>query len=204
MKTYLCVALMALGLIACSAESTSNKTPATQNAAVNVKLHGSAIEESLGDDLRLIDSNGNPASLQDFQGKVVAVSFGYTHCPDVCPTNLLDLAKTMKLLGEDAAKVQVLFVSVDPSRDTPTVLKEYVPLFDERFIGLTAPDDAAMAPVLKAWKVAATKVPVSDGHYTVDHSAGLYLVNPQGKAAVYLPYGSKAEAIAQDIQALLR
>lgn len=194
---------MALSLIACSPESTSN-TQATQNATTSLKLNGSAIEENLGDDLRLIDSNGKPASLKDFQGKVVAVSFGYTHCPDVCPTNLLDLAKTMKLLGEDAAKVQVLFVSVDPNRDTPEVLKEYVPLFDERFIGLTASDDAAMAPVLKAWKVAATKVPVSEGHYTVDHSAGLYLVNPQGKAAVYLPYGSKAEAIAQDIQALLK
>lgn len=203
MKTSLLAIFTAFALSACSPESP----PATTNANAltsHAQLNGSHIDEALGDGLNLTDHHGKAVSLKDFQGKVVAVSFGYTHCPDVCPTNLLDLAKTMKLLGDDAAKVQVLFVSVDPSRDTPAVLSEYVPLFEERFIGLTAPDDATMAPVLKAWKIAATKVPVSEGHYTVDHSAGLYLLDTNGKAAVYLPYGSKAEAIAQDIQALLK
>lgn len=177
------------------------------SAAANNKMNqlvGSDISnEPIGGDFSLTDQNGKTVSLADYQGKWIALSFGYTRCPDVCPTNLLGLAETMQLLGEDANKVQVLFVSVDPNRDTPSVLKEYVPLFDEHFIGLTAANDDAIAPVLKAWKIAATKVPVKDGHYSVDHSAGLYLLDPTGKARVYLPYGTTPEQIASDFKILL-
>ena len=202
-KALVSVLCLSIGLSACVPETPSTSPKPTQQQTATAKINGSWIDEALGDDLNLTNHHGQNVSLKDFQGKVVAVSFGYSHCPDVCPTNLLDLAKTLKLLGEQAKDVQVLFVSVDPTRDTPAVLSEYVTLFDERFVGLSAKDDDSMQATLKAWKIAATKVPISDGNYSVDHSAGLYLVNQQGQAAVYLPYGSSAEKIAQDMQTLL-
>ena len=110
----------------------------------------------------------------------------------------------MTLLGTDADKVQVVMVSVDPSRDTPAVMKDYVGLFNERFVGLTAQDDAAMAPVLKSWKIAMSKVPIQDGHYSVDHSAGMYVLDPNGKAKLYLPYATKPDHIAADLKALMQ
>ncbi|UOO91183.1 SCO family protein [Vitreoscilla massiliensis] len=202
--------LCAMGLSACQPSSTDHKTAAHASAATNIAkatpdFHGSDISaEGIGGDFSLTNQDGKTMTLADFKGKLVVLSFGYTRCPDVCPTTLLDLAQVMTLLGDDAKKVQVVFVSVDPTRDTPAILKDYVPLFNDQFIGLTAKDDAAMAPVLKTWKIAMSKVPVKDGHYSVDHSAGMYVLDANGKAKLYLPYATKPEQITADLKALLK
>ena len=147
---------LVLGLSACqpssSTPASASHASATQAVASKIAtLNGSDISaEGIGADFQLLNQDGKTVSLADFKGKWVILSFGYTRCPDVCPTTLLDLAQVMTLLGTDADKVQVVMVSVDPSRDTPAVMKDYVGLFNERFVGLTAQDDAAMAPVLKS------------------------------------------------------
>lgn len=208
-KTRLLAALLATcSLAACQPQAASKQTNANEPSASCIskdkKFVGSDIcDEGIGGDFSLSNQDGNTMSLADFKGKVVALSFGYTRCPDVCPTNLLDLAQVMQKLGADADKVQVVFISLDPSRDTPSVLKDYVPLFDERFIGLTAANDEAIAPVLKQWKISATKAPGKDGFYSIDHSAGLYLLDQNGKAKIYLPHGTPPEQITADIKALL-
>lgn len=200
----------ALGLSACqpssSTPASASHTSTTQAVASKIAtLNGSDISaEGIGADFQLLNQDGKTVSLADFKGKWVILSFGYTRCPDVCPTTLLDLSQVMTLLGPDADKVQVILMSVDPSRDTPAVMKEYVGLFNERFVGLTAKDDAAMAPVLKSWKIAMSKVPIQDGHYSVDHSAGMYVLDPNGKAKLYLPYATKPDHIAADLKALMQ
>ena len=202
--------LCALSLSACQPSSSEHKSASHASAATNIAkstpdFHGSDISaEGIGADFQLLNQDGKTVSLADFKGKWVILSFGYTRCPDVCPTTLLDLAQVMTLLGTDADKVQVVMVSVDPSRDTPAVMKDYVGLFNERFVGLTAQDDAAMAPVLKSWKIAMSKVPIQDGHYSVDHSAGMYVLDPNGKAKLYLPYATKPDHIAADLKALMQ
>ena len=200
----------ALGLSACqpssSTPASASHASTTQAVASKIAtLNGSDISaEGIGADFQLLKQDGKTVSLADFQGKWGVLSFGYTRCPDVCPTTLLDLSQVMTLLGPDADKVQVILMSVDPSRDTPAVMKEYVGLFNERFVGLTAKDDAAMAPVLKSWKIAMSKVPIQDGHYSVDHSAGMYVLDPNGKAKLYLPYATKPDHIAADLKALMQ
>ena len=202
--------LCALSLSACQPSSNDHKSASHASAATNIAkstpdFHGSDISaEGIGGDFSLTNQDGKTMTLADFKGKLVVLSFGYTRCPDVCPTTLLDLAQVMTLLGDDAKKVQVVFVSVDPTRDTPAILKDYVPLFNDQFIGLTAKDDAAMAPVLKSWKIAMSKVPIKDGHYSVDHSAGMYVLDTAGKAKLYLPYATKPEQISADLKALLQ
>ncbi|MHB1332256.1 MAG: SCO family protein [Sulfuriferula sp.] len=157
-----------------------------------------------GRDFRLTDQTGKVRTLADFRGKVVAIFFGYTHCPDVCPTTLSDFAMAMKLLGKDAAKVQVIFVTVDPERDTRAVLARYVPAFNPSFLGMyTSPADTAA--LAKSFKIFYQKQP-PDGHggYTVDHSAGTYVYDPQGRLRLYMAYGQGPQAIAQDIALLLK
>ena len=200
----------ALGLSACqpssSTPASASHASTTQAVASKIAtLNGSDISaEGIGADFQLLNQDGKTVSLADFKGKWVILSFGYTRCPDVCPTTLLDLSQVMTLLGPDADKVQVILMSVDPSRDTPAVMKDYVGLFNERFVGLTAKDDAAMAPVLKSWKIAMSKVPIQDGHYSVDHSAGMYVLDTNGKAKLYLPYATKPDHIAADLKALMQ
>ncbi len=153
--------------------------------------------------LALTDHNGHPRTMADFKGKVVVLFFGFTHCPDVCPTTMLDLKNTMKILGEQADQVQVLFVTVDPERDTQAVLAKFVPSFDARFIGLTGSVEA-VADTLKNFKIYSAKVPgKSENDYAIDHSAGMYLFDQQGKARVYLSHGQAPADIASDIQRLL-
>ena len=156
-----------------------------------------------GHDLQLTDFNGQPRTLADFRGKVVVVFFGYTHCPDVCPTTMAELASAMKKLGPEADKVQVLFVTADPERDTPEVLKQYVTAFDPRFLGLRGtPEQTAQAA--KDFKVLIQKNAPSGGstNYTVDHSSGTYLYDAQGRLRVYVSYGQGAEIFAHDIAAV--
>jgi len=159
---------------------------------------------SFGHDFKLVDHNGTPRTLADYRGKAVVVFFGYTQCPDFCPTTLAELAEAMKRLGPDAERVQVLFVTVDPERDTPALLKNYVPAFDPRFIGLYGDADAT-ARTAKEFKVVYQKRPgQTPGTYTMDHSAGTFIFDPNGKLRVYVGYGQGAEVFAHDIKALLK
>jgi protein SCO1/2 len=152
--------------------------------------------------LDLTDHDGKPRTLADFRGKVVTVFFGFTHCPDVCPTTLAEMAQVMKALGPDADKVQVLFVTVDPERDTQAVLKQYVPAFHPSFIGLYGDADAT-ARAAKEFKVFYQKQPAKNGGYSVDHSAGTYILDREGRLRLFAQYGQGAPALLHDIRLLL-
>jgi protein SCO1/2 len=155
-------------------------------------------------DFALTDHNGQPRSLKDFAGKIVVMFFGYTQCPDVCPTSMAELAEVKKLLGKDGDRLQGLFVSIDPERDAPAMLKEYMGNFDPTFLALyTTPDKlAALAKDYKVYyKKVDGKTPTS---YTMDHSAGCYVYDTQGKLRLFTRYGSGAPALAADIKLLLQ
>ncbi len=155
-------------------------------------------------DFALTDHNGKPRSLKDFAGKVVVLFFGYTQCPDVCPTSMTELAEVKKLLGTDGDKLQGLFVTVDPARDTPEVLKSYMANFDPTFLALYAAPEA-LAIIAQDYKVyykkSEGKTPTS---YTMDHSAGSYIYDTQGKLRLYTRYGSGMAPLAADIKLLLK
>jgi protein SCO1/2 len=154
-------------------------------------------------DFRLTDHNGQTRTLADFRGKVVAVFFGYTHCPDVCPTTLSAFAAALQQLGPQADRVQVLFVTVDPERDTPELLRQYLPAFDPRFLGMYA-DEETLRALAKEYKVVYQKTSVKAAdEYLIDHSAGTYVYDPQGHLRLLMPYGSSPDAIAQDLKMLL-
>jgi protein SCO1/2 len=157
----------------------------------------------MGDDLRLTDHNGKPRSLADFRGKVVVVNFGYTQCPDVCPTTLSDLSSAVKKLGADASRVQVLFVTVDPKRDTAELLKQYVPAFNADFIGMRG-DEAATTRVTKAFRVfAQERAGKTPQTYTVDHTAQSFVFDANGKLRLVMGYGMKPDDMAADLRILL-
>jgi len=158
---------------------------------------------SYGQDFSLHDAGGKVRTLADFKGKVVVLFFGYTQCPDVCPTTMVEMANVMKTLGADADRVQVLFVTLDPERDTAQVMAKYVPAFDPRFIGLRG-DQAETEKVAKDFKVFYQKVPgTTPGSYTLDHLAGTFAFDPQGRIRLFIRYGSSAESIAHDLKILL-
>ncbi len=151
----------------------------------------------------LNDPSGKQRTLADFKGKAVVVFFGFTQCPDICPTTLIQLADVMKALGPDADRVQVLFITVDPERDTPQLLAEYVPNFDKRFLGLYG-DAATTDKVAKEFKVFYQKVPgTTDTTYTIDHSSSTYIFDPQGHIRLVTRPGMKTDALVQDLKALL-
>jgi protein SCO1/2 len=157
----------------------------------------------LGPDFRLADHNGKERTLADFRGKAVVLFFGYTHCPDVCPTTLSDLANALRSLGPDGERVQVLFVTVDPKRDTPELLKNYVPAFNPTFLGLYG-DAAATAKVTKDFKIYAAERPgKTPDSYTVDHSAQTLVFDAKGRLRLLLPYGTPGDRIASDLKILL-
>ena len=159
---------------------------------------------SFGRDFSLRDANGAMRSLADFRGKAVVIFFGYTQCPDVCPTTLAALAEAMKRLGPDADRVQVLFVTIDPERDTPALLSQYVPAFDPRFLGLYGDADAT-ARTAKEFKILYQKAPgATPASYTMDHSAGTYVFDPQGRLRLYVSNGQGADVFAHDLAQLLR
>ncbi len=154
-------------------------------------------------DFSLTDHNGQARTLADFRGQVVAIFFGYTHCPDVCPTTLTDFAAALQQLGDQAERVQVLFVTVDPERDTPELLREFVPAFNPRFLGMYADADTLRA-LAKEYKVVYEKNSVrGPDDYLIDHSAGTYVYDMQGRLRLLVPYGSDAAAIAHDLKVLL-
>ena len=157
-----------------------------------------------GKELALTDHNGKPRTLADFQGEAVVLFFGYTHCPDICPTTLVDVAGAMKKLGKDADRVQVLFVTLDPERDTREVLAQYVPAFDPRFLGLYG-DAAAIQKAAKEFKIYYEKRPGSaPGAYTVDHSAQSYVLDAQGRLRLFVRQDRIAQDLAEDLRALLK
>jgi protein SCO1/2 len=156
-----------------------------------------------GRDFKLTDHTGHTRTLSDFRGKVVAIFFGYTHCPDVCPTTLSEFAMALKLMGRDANRVQVLFVTVDPERDTPALLAQYVPAFNPSFLGLYT-DPASLLKLTAEYKVVFQKsVGSTSKDYLIDHTAGTYVYDPQGRLRLLVPYGSQPKAIAQDLTALI-
>lgn len=164
-----------------------------------IDITGSAI----GQELRLTDHNGTPRTLESFRGKIVLVTFGFTNCPDVCPTTLSDLSTAVRKLGADGASVQVLFVTVDPRRDTPELLRQYVPAFHPSFLGLWG-DPEAIARASQGFKVHAAVRPAgSADHYTVDHSAQSFAFDRQGRIRLYVPYGTDAETLVADLRLLL-
>ena len=191
MKKFLLV-LLACFLVACG----HSQAPA--------KLYGADIggADFVGD-FDLLDHHGAKRQLTDYQGKVVVLFFGYTHCPDVCPTAMADMAKMMKLLGSDANQVQVLFVTLDPERDSQQVLAKYVPSFDERFVGLYG-NAQQTAEVAKIYKVFFEKKDVAGkSGFTIDHSAGAFVFDKAGKVRIYFRNGQKPNEMASDLKQLL-
>ena len=183
--------LMTLALLACSPKPEFK----------NIDITGAS---GFGSDFSLLDVDGKTRTLADFKGKVVVMFFGYTQCPDVCPTTLTEMQQTMVLLGPQADKVQVLFVTVDPARDTAAILKQYVPSFDPRFIGLRPADEAALEKVTKDFKIYYKKVPgLSQGSYTIDHTAGSYVFDPEGHLRLYIKHAQGPETLAHDLKELL-
>lgn len=156
-------------------------------------------------DFSLVDFNGQRRSLGDFKGQVVAMFFGYTQCPDVCPTTMAEMAQIKQLLGAEGDKLQVLFVSVDPERDTPEVLKAYVQAFDDRFLALYANTPEDLAALARDFKVYYKRVEGRQpGSYTMDHSAATYIYDPAGRLRLYARYGSPVAEVAADIRQLLQ
>ena len=157
----------------------------------------------MGGPLKLTDHEGRARSLADFRGKVVVVVFGFTHCPDVCPTTLADMAKAVRELGDRASDVQVLFVTLDPKRDSAELLRQYVPAFHPAFIGLRGSEDETRA-VTKSFHVYASERPgKTPDSYTVDHSAQSFVFDRQGRVRLLLPPATASSAIASDLRVLL-
>jgi len=190
LRSLLLLAAMALCLAACQGSTEK---------FINTDVTGLDYAK----DFALTDHNGTPRTLADFKGKVVVMFFGYTQCPDVCPTTMAEMANVMQALGPQADKVQVLFVTVDPARDTQAILAQYVPAFDKRFLGLYG-DDAATAKVAKEFKVFFQKVPgKTAGSYTMDHTAGSYVFDPQGHIRLFVKHGQGTDPLVHDIKLLL-
>lgn len=189
------VLLLCFLLCACKEDAPPRAAPV---------FHGSAVlQEKIGGDFSLTGGGQRPFRLQDLRGKVVVLSFGFTHCPDVCPTELATYADMVKQLGKDAKRVAVVFVSVDPERDTPDLADRYARLFHHDFIGLSAGKGDDLEAVKKAYRISVRKVPLKGGAYTVEHTAGTFLINREGKAEVFEPYGKTAAQIAADVKILL-
>ena len=179
-------------LTGCKVQSTAKKFHATDITGVE-----------FGKDFNLTDHHGKPRSLADFKGKVVVMFFGYTHCPDVCPTTMSEMSQVLTLLGKDADKVQVLFITVDPVRDTPELLAKYVPAFNPTFLGLYG-SEADTAKVAKEFKIFYQKhKSTKNQSYEVDHTAGTYVFDQAGKLRLFMSYGQGAKNINEDIKNLL-
>ena len=202
------IALFAVAL-ACAGCQQKSATPASQVASAPASAPAPAFTNTdvtgLGyaHDFALKDFNGTPRTMMDFKGKAVVIFFGYTQCPDICPTAMHDLGEVMKQLGPSADKVQVLFITVDPERDTPQLLSQYVPAFDKRFLGLTGtlPEIDKTA---KDFHVYYQKVPgKTKDSYSVDHPAGLYIYDPEGRIRVFAGNTAAMDSIVHDLKILL-
>lgn len=153
-------------------------------------------------ELALVTSGGKPFRLADYRGKVVILEFGYTHCPAICPTTLATLAQARALMKSQAARVQVVFVTVDPARDDRARLAAWLPQFDPAFVGLTGSAQQVDA-VMKAFGITATRVPMANGDYGMNHSSYLYFIDPRGMLRALMPFGRPGADIAHDVRVLL-
>lgn len=190
--SYVMFLLIGLSLLACSPNQNFK----------NVDITGS---KAFGNEFSLLDPDGKVRTLAEFKGKVVVMFFGYTQCPDVCPTTLTEMQQALALLGPKANQVQVLFVTVDPERDTAVILKQYVPAFDARFLGLRPADELALEKIAKDFKIYYKKVPgISPGSYTMDHTAGSYAFDPQGNLRLFIKHAQGPETLAHDLKELLK
>ena len=194
-RRWFVIGAAAFALTAC----TDKPADATASGFSSIDITGADYATGFS----LTDHDCKPRTLADFQGKVVVIFFGYTQCPDVCPTSMSELAEAKRLLGPDGERLQGLFVSVDPERDTPEVMKAYMASFDPGFLALYAAPDALPA-LTKSFRIYYKKVegktPTS---YTMDHSAGSYVYDTQGRVRLYTRYGSGAQALAGDVKKLL-
>ncbi len=178
-----------LGVSACG--PSPQKEPATQPAV------------RIGGPFQLVDTAGRPVSEKTLRGKPTAIFFGFTYCPEICPTTMAELTNWMKALGADADRLNVVFVSLDPERDTPAQLKTYLSNFDSRIRGFTgSPEEVATAA--KAYRVYYAKVPTEDGGYTVDHSSAIYLFDKDGGFVEPIGYGTPAERAIGQLRRLAR
>jgi len=157
---------------------------------------------AVGGPFQLVDQDGKTVSDADMKGRPFLVFFGYTHCPDVCPTTLFEMSQMLHALGPDAGRIGALFITVDPERDTPAVLKDYLASFDPHLRGLTG-GPAAVDAALKAYRVYAKKVPLKDGDYTMDHTAVVYLMDKNGRFVAPFNMKRTAEAEAADVRGYL-
>lgn len=152
--------------------------------------------------LSLKDVDGRQRDLAEFKGKVLFVFFGFTQCPDVCPTTMAELAEVRRRLGADGDRVQGIFISIDPARDTPQVLKAYLQAMDASFVGLTGSNEQIEAAA-REFKVFYQKVPTSEGNYTMDHTAGAYVFDPEGHVRLFVRYGMGVDKVTADLKQLL-
>ena len=193
MRRFLILLCCLFVFVACD-----NKTSTSKVSFVNTDITGSDI----GRDFELTDHTGKRRTLADYRGKVVALFFGFAQCPDICPTTLADLAQVKKDLGADGDKFQVLFITVDPERDTQEVLAGFVPAFDSSFVALRG-DKAEIDKVTKDFKVFAQKVAGKDsGNYTIDHTAATYVYDTQGRVRLFVRHGQTLSLIA-DVKQLI-
>jgi protein SCO1/2 len=159
-----------------------------------------ATASAIGGPFKLTDENGQPITDTDLKGKPFLVFFGYTHCPDVCPTTLFEVSEVMRSLGKDADRAKALFITVDPERDTPAVLKDYLSSFDPHLIGATG-NEAALNAIEKEYRVYAKKVPTGkDGEYSMDHSAIVYLMDKSGRFVAPFKLDRKPEEAAAELK----
>lgn len=194
MKKLLSLALLASALLLAGCDKLSSP-PAFKNTDLT------GLDYAKG--FNLTDHTGKARTLADFRGKLVVLFFGYTQCPDVCPTTMAEMAAVMKELGPSSNDVQVLFVTLDPERDTQEVLAHYVPAFDKRFIGLRGTPEQT-AQTAKEFKVFVAKVPGSTpDNYTVDHTAGSYVFDKEGKLRLFVRHGGGPAPIVHDLRQLL-
>ena len=154
---------------------------------------------AIGGPFKLIDQNGRTMTDEDLKGHPFLVFFGFTHCPDICPTSLFEISEVLRSLGPDADRMRALFITVDPERDTPAVIKDYLSSFDPHLSGLTG-DQAAIAAVAKAYRVYYKRVPLDDGGYTMDHTAIVYLMDKQGRFVAPFNLRRTVEAAAADLR----
>jgi protein SCO1 len=207
MRISILIPALILGLSACqpvpssSAGAITSPAPANKSAAFNsVDITGINYARSLS----LPDTSNRLRKLTDFKGKVTFVFFGFTQCPDVCPTTMSDLAEVKKLLGKDGEKLQGIFVSVDPERDTPEILKEYLANFDPSFIALRGNAEQTKTAA-QEFKIFYAKVPgKTENSYTVDHSTGSYVFDTQGHPRLFVRRDVGVRALAADLKALIR
>lgn len=164
--------------------------------------NGTPSASAIGGPFKLIDQNGKPVTDADMKGRPFLVFFGYTHCPDICPTTLFEVSEVLRVLGPDASRTGALFITVDPERDTPAVLKEYLSSFDPHLRGLTG-DRPAIEAAEKAYRVYAKKVPAENGDYSMDHTALVYLMDKQGRFVVPFKLNRKPEAAAAELKRYL-